>query len=108
MSDEMKAGEDKADIVTRLNAACIGHPHARIPWPHRLLHDARARIEELQTLLAEGLDLCVRARKLDEPVAGLDDQRTPMTRSATPHLWVLDQYDRDLAAWEKRARKALS
>ena len=73
MSDEMKAGEDKADIVTRLNAACIGHPHARIPWPHRLLHDARARIEELHTLLAEGLDLCVRARKLDAPVpAGRD------------------------------------
>jgi len=27
------------DILDRLKAACIGHPYAKIPWPHRLLHD---------------------------------------------------------------------
>lgn len=37
------------DIITRLNEACIGHPHARIAWPHRLLHDA---IKEIETLRA--------------------------------------------------------
>jgi hypothetical protein len=42
-----------ADIVERLKAACIGHPHARISWPHRLLHDAIAEIEALRRLNAE-------------------------------------------------------
>lgn len=66
--------------------------------------------DTLATLLSEGLDLCVRARKLDETVGSMI--ATPrdgvMTRSGTPALWVMDQYDRDLADWETRARKALS
>lgn len=41
-----------ADIVERLNAACVGHPHARISWPHYLLHDARAEIEWLRAEVA--------------------------------------------------------
>jgi hypothetical protein len=36
------------DIVERLKAACVGHPHAKIAWPHRLLHDAIAEIERLR------------------------------------------------------------
>lgn len=36
------------DIVARLNDACVGHPAARIPWPHRLLHDARDEIVRLR------------------------------------------------------------
>jgi hypothetical protein len=39
------------DIVARLNAACVGHPTARIPWPHRLLHDAADEIARLRTVL---------------------------------------------------------
>lgn len=67
--------------------------------------------EEYRALLSEGLDLCVRARKLDEPTIALQEEweRNPhMSRSATPALWVMDQYDHDLADWETRARKALS
>jgi hypothetical protein len=30
-----------------------------------------------------------------------------MCRSATPALWLREQYDNDLAAWEAKARKAL-
>lgn len=70
-----------------------------------------AAIRELTGLLSEALDLCVRARKLDEPIIASQEmwERNPeMTRSATPALWVQDQYDRDLADWETRARKALS
>ena len=36
------------DILDRLRAACIGHPAATIPWPHRLLHDAIAEIDRLR------------------------------------------------------------
>ena len=41
------------DIIERINEACIGHPFARIPWPHRLLHDAREEIEHLRREVAE-------------------------------------------------------
>lgn len=70
--------------------------------------------DPVRTLLAEGLDLCVRARKLDEGllVKSMKDNfgyREPEgTRSLTPWLWTQEQYDRDLADWETRARKALS
>jgi hypothetical protein len=37
----------EADVVERLKAACIGHPNAKIAWPHRILHDASALIERL-------------------------------------------------------------
>lgn len=61
----------------------------------------------VRELLAEGLDLCVRARTLDEAVASIP-RPDGAPRSGTPHLWVLDQYDRDLAEWEAKARRALS
>lgn len=93
-----------------------------------------ASADELAEMLAEGLDLCVRARKLDaqdrtnaqveissapkewwdENLAGrvalhnstFPDQ--PMSdKITTVHLWVIDQYERDLADWERRARALL-
>jgi hypothetical protein len=36
-----------SELVERLREACKGHPHAKIPWPHRLLHEAIAEIERL-------------------------------------------------------------
>ena len=38
------------DIVERLRGNAIGNP-ARIPWPHRLLHDAAEEIERLRAAL---------------------------------------------------------
>jgi hypothetical protein len=38
------------DIVKRLLDACNGHPDAKIPWPHKLLHDA---VEEIRGLIVE-------------------------------------------------------
>ena len=42
-----------SDIVERLHEACNGHPHAKIAWPHRLLHDAVAEIERLRAEVKE-------------------------------------------------------
>jgi hypothetical protein len=69
-------------------------------------------IDELAELLSEGLDLCVRARKLDEQVdrafqAGMGRIYPHDTRCATPALWVQNQYETDLAEWETRARGAM-
>lgn len=41
------------EIAALLRQACVGHPAAEIPWPHRLLHDAADTIETLQAKLAE-------------------------------------------------------
>lgn len=41
------------DIVDRINDACVGHPAAKIAWPHRLLHDARDEIVRLRAELSE-------------------------------------------------------
>lgn len=67
---------------------------------------ARPTADDLALLLSEGLDLCVRAKKLDEAVsvaAALGAEYN----CATPAMWVQDAYDRDLAAWEDRARATL-
>ena len=43
------------DIVERLRGNAIGNP-ARIPWPHRLLHDAAEEIERLRAALKKAYD----------------------------------------------------
>lgn len=69
--------------------------------------------DELATILSEGLDLCVRARGLDKQIesaiqAGMGRTFPGATRCATPALWVQDQYDTDLAAWELKAKAAMT
>ena len=89
-------------------------------------------------LLSQGLDLCVRARNLDAidrrsahlAVSVAPDQwvasgqfdrfversnadphnqhKQIHTRSGTIPLWVQDQYERDLAEWEAKARLFLT
>lgn len=86
-------------------------------------------------LLSAGLDLCVRARGMDamdrraatlaissDPEAwiasgrfdehvtrnNIDHPHQPIsTRSGTVALWLQEQYDRDLMAWEERSRTHL-
>ena len=94
------------------------------------------REDQLTALLSEGLDLCVRARKMDamdrrqkalDASVGADEWQASgqfdryverhnidyphapiSTRSATVALWMQDQYNKDLADWEARARKAIT
>lgn len=88
-----------------------------------------------RTLLSEGLDLCVRARQMDAMdrrastlaasscphewvESGLFDKYverhnidrpdTPIaTRSGTVALWLEEQYQTDLAEWERKSRHHL-
>lgn len=92
-------------------------------------------MERCRELLAQGLDLCVRARKLDAQerantyidasVAGdeweesgrfadyaerhniVNPVQPIATKSAAMHLWVQDQFDKDLYEWEQAARRYL-
>jgi len=86
-------------------------------------------------LLSEGLDLCVRARKMDsmdrrsatlaiscDPDGwvesgrfdeyvnrhNIDRPHQPIsTKSGTVALWLQEQYDTDLAEWERKSRHHL-
>lgn len=39
--------EQALAIAKKLRGACVGHPNAKIPWPHRILHEAAEAIEAL-------------------------------------------------------------
>jgi len=95
-----------------------------------------ATVDELASLLTEGLNLCVRARKMDamdrreatlsvssDPdewvKSGQFDRHVARhnaanpdqpieTRSLTVAVWVQDQYEKDLADWERRAREIVN
>lgn len=48
------------ELIERVRAACNGHPHAKIAWPHRILHEAAdalssqaAEIEKLRAVLTD-------------------------------------------------------
>lgn len=90
---------------------------------------SRPSYEDLARQLSKGLDLCVRARRLDaqdrtnimtETFPGIDMTRaaprlnavfpdTPYeTRSATIPVWIQQQYDTDLTAWEADTQRMLS
>lgn len=42
---------DKESLTLRLRLACVGHPTAEIPWPHRILHEAADEIATLTSKL---------------------------------------------------------
>lgn len=67
---------------------------------------------EIERLLSEALDLCVRARRLDEMTdAALERHMRAEhgpTASMTIPLWAEDQYRCDLEEWEAKARAALT
>lgn len=66
--------------------------------------------DPIRLLLSEGLDLCVRARKMDQAERDLVEwqmRNSHVTKSGTLPLWAQEQYERDLADWEARARRAL-
>jgi hypothetical protein len=97
---------------------------------------AFTQADEIEKLLSEGLNLCVRARTLDSVArrestlaassnpdewlsSGQFDRYIERNNIKNPHapihskcgtlqLWIQDQYERDLLDWEKRAREALS
>lgn len=42
-----------AEIADELRKACSGHPHAKIAWPHRLLHRAADELDAKDKRIAE-------------------------------------------------------
>lgn len=79
------------DLAQRLLDACVGRP-AKIPWPHRILHEAAEAIKHLRLELTE-------ARKLNEVAgtqiklmtAGLAEARAREGRLQDAHLRIAFQ-----------------
>lgn len=46
------SADDKLKLVERLRAECSGHPHAKIAWPHRILHEAASALEASEAKIA--------------------------------------------------------
>jgi hypothetical protein len=77
-----------------------------------LVQEAAGEIERMRIALHEGLNLCVRARKLDQSITAqtcreLGSYHPDHVKCGTPHLWVLEQYDNDLTAWEAATKITL-
>jgi hypothetical protein len=103
--------------------------------PTTIKRESEGMCDQCAKLLSEGLDLCVRARKLDaqdranasisasrhggvwessglfRQYAKRHNEEWPYKeiapKSATIPIWVADQSERDLAAWEQKARHHL-
>jgi hypothetical protein len=43
-----EATDIQNSLSARLRAACVGHPYAMIPWPHRILREAADRIDAIE------------------------------------------------------------
>ena len=71
-------------LSLRLRQACNGHPHAKIPWPHRLLHEAADEIERLQTAITE--TLTEQAHLADGENCTLIKLKRAMTPNEKDHL----------------------
>lgn len=77
-----------------------------------------SREVQLEKLLHRGLNLCARARQFDDGVMEKVTRETfPETvaqyperyhQCITPHLWIQEQYDKDLAEWEADVREILT
>lgn len=58
-------------LSNEIRALCSGHPYAKIPWPHRPLHELANKAERLEAAHEERLDACMTALQvLDEVFLG--------------------------------------
>lgn len=51
--DVIPIGAQIETAIIALNAYCEGHPHALIPWPHRVLHAVVSVLERCRDLAAQ-------------------------------------------------------
>jgi hypothetical protein len=83
-----------ADLVKRLRDACVGHPHAVIPWPHRLLHEAADRLRDIESDRDRLVDVVHRLQgEISRLKAAADiptDHEDQMHRKITGEVYGID------------------
>lgn len=77
-------------LSQRLKDNCIGHPHAKIPWPHALLHEAADELDwrEKQIKMLRG---CLAEHVERLSIAG-------DARALKKHTGLQSLYDRSVKA----------
>lgn len=86
------------DLVARINAACVGWPTANIPWPHRILHECRDRIEA-QARDLEGIYKALAAHGVRVPeIHNAADGIAAMRRALDEQMARVRELEAELAA----------
>lgn len=62
-----------------------------------------AGVVELRGLVARGLNLCAQGRNLNKKI-----DEAPPQHCATPYVWAQEQYEEQLAQWERDASNTLA
>src|SRR6266540_1265606 len=101
--------EQIAEVQAKLLQSCNGHPNAEISWPHYILHQAHAAIEQLQRQLTDAekrehklmIDFGMKCNELAEAsllssglndaVQGRTQSLAEIERSLRPQPTVLSQ-----------------
>lgn len=98
---------EEQQLVERLRAACVGHPHAKIAWPHRLLHEAADTITRLVEEAAAPPVGALKAIADIREVTGLG-AKPMLTELATAVKTLLSRYafERDEARQQLAASEA--
>lgn len=77
-----------ADICEKLRAHCKGHPHAKVAWPHRVLHEAREEIERLRSAIEWALGMGKDGFRPRMEGEGAYWWRTELRRRALPNAEI--------------------
>ena len=108
-------------LVEKLREACTGHRHAKIEWPHRLLHDAIAALQskdeqiERQKRSIQELEESVSALEAErqniiatkrEQIERLTQERDEAREKALKQHGRAETYLNAAVGWERRAEAA--
>ena len=86
-----------SNLPNRLRTACIGHPYARIPWPHRVLHEAADEIDALRAQARAGRDREYHESELlTATLNSLKQQLDAVTRERDQLQQQLRTYDKEV------------
>ena len=80
-----------SDIAERLRAACNGHPAAKVPWPHRVLHEGADEIDRLRSAARAVIQAHTDLHGYDGGRNEQPERRTALTMELATALERLDE-----------------
>lgn len=85
------------DLVSRLREQCNGHPHAKIAWPHRILHEAATALEAKDAEIARLRNGCAFGGNACERLTGMAWAHTKSEAELRDALDRIAELERQLA-----------
>jgi len=78
-----------ADVVGKLRALCVGHPYAKVAWPHRELHEAADLITALEARAEKA------ERERDDLAAMIRELHRLRPLGTTLQFWSLERANKE-------------